>query len=367
MRIGIDTRPLSYELTGIGVYLKHLLDEIQRIDFQNQYYLISNTTIHYELINSRWRKVEGRFKKRQLSTLWMQCVAPIIARKLKLHVFWGPRHHLPMLLPRNIRTVLTIHDLVYRLYPETMPLPNLIAEHLLMKPSTKRARFIITDTYSMAADIASELRVPPEKVAPIYPGRPKLPERSDVESGLDHNLPARFFLFVGTLDPRKNFRRILAAFRLMNPVKYDVHLIIVGGEGWKSQVWMKMLHYPEIRFRVHFSGYISLDVLPIYYKKAVCLIYPSLYEGFGLPILESMSCGTPVITSNVSSMKEVCKNAALLINPLDVQELASAMKRVLTDESLKVRLSVKGVQRANEFSWKRCAEQTLKIILDSDL
>jgi len=366
MRIAIDARPLSYQLAGIGVYLKHVLDEIQKIDVWNHYYLISNAFIDYELINPKWRKIEGRLDKKLLSTLWMQCLAPLITRKLKIDVFWGPRHHLPLFLPFSMGTVLTVHDLVYRFYPETMALPNLLVERLLMRRSIQQAHVVITDTRSTAADITAEFQTAPEKVRPIYLGTPRLPKTANHRREVGFSLPSRFFLFVGTLDPRKNFRRILQAFRLLDPVRHNVHLVIAGGAGWKNKDVLKWMGGSEMRSHIHVRGYVPLDLLAFYYESALGLVFPSLYEGFGFPILEAMSCGTPVITSNVSSMKEVCKNAALLVNPLDVLELASAMKQVLIDESLKVHLSVKGVQRANEFSWRPCAEQTLKVILNSE-
>ncbi|MFO7984258.1 MAG: glycosyltransferase family 1 protein [Desulfatiglandaceae bacterium] len=362
MRIAVDARPLSYRLTGIGVYLTHLLNEMQNIDSRNHYYLISNAAIDYALINPRWRKIEGNLKKRLLSTLWMQSSAPVITRKLKIDVFWGPRHHLPLFLPSNIRTMLTIHDLVYRFYPETMALPNLLVERLLLKRSVQRAHVIITDTRSTAADVTAEFEIDPKKVFPIHLGTPRLPRSVEPKSGLPHDLPPGFFLFVGTLDPRKNFRRILEAFSLLDPVKHDVHLLIVGGEGWKNKKFHEMLKGFKIRSHVHLRGYVSLDLLALYYERAVCLVFPSLYEGFGLPILEAMSCGTPVITSNVSSMKEVSGDAALLIDPLDIKGLAAAMKRMLRDEPLRERLRVRGFQRAKRFSWKRCAEQTLRVL-----
>ena len=362
MRIAIDARPLSYQLAGIGVYLKHVLDEIQKIDVWNHYYLISNAFIDYELINPKWRKIEGRLDKKLLSTLWMQCLAPLITRKLKIDVFWGPRHHLPLFLPFSMGTVLTVHDLVYRFYPETMALPNLLVERLLLRRSVQRAHVVITDTRSTAADITAEFQTAPEKVRPIYLGTPRLPKTANHRSEVGFSLPSRFFLFVGTLDPRKNFRRILQAFRLLDPVRHNVHLVIAGGAGWKNKDVLEWMGGSEMRSHIHVRGYVPLDLLAFYYERALGLVFPSLYEGFGFPILEAMSCGTPVITSNVSCLKEVAGDAALLIDPLDIPGLTAAMKQVLTDKLLRERLRVKGYKRIGEFSWSGCAEQTLEVL-----
>jgi glycosyltransferase involved in cell wall biosynthesis len=362
MRIGVDARPLSYQLTGIGVYLRNILNELQEVDSRNKYYLISNGQIHFRLRNPRWTKIEGRLKLKLLSTLWMQAVAPIITVKQKLDLFWGPRHHLPFFLPPRVRGVLTIHDVVHRFYPKTMALPNLLVERLLMKRSIQRADAIIADTYSTAGDLQSEFEVESRKVFPVHLGKPELPRRKDAEKAFNDELPSKFFLFVGTLDPRKNFNRIMKAFTLLNPVASDVHLLIVGGAGWKNKGFLEVLSEHPLRSYVSIKGYVPADFLTACYEKAVCLVFPSLYEGFGLPILEAMSCGTPVITSNVSAMKEVAGDAALLVNPQDTKALKAAMKRLLEDKRLRKRLREKGWQRVKEFTWRRCAEETLKIL-----
>jgi len=362
MKIGVDARPLSYQLTGIGVYLKHLLDEIQKIDHQNDYYLISNGPIDYDVKNSRWSKTVGRLERKLLSTLWMQVNVPVIAVKMNFDLFWGSRHHLPLLLPPGIRTVVTVHDVVNRRYPGTMALPNLFVERLLMKLSLKRSDAIIADSRSTATDIEGELGISAKKIDTIHLGTPILPKEPECGSKQSIDVPGRYFLFVGTLDPRKNFERIFKAFELLKPLSKRLHLVIVGGEGWKNRVFIEMVSKHPLKAQIHMPGYLPRNQLVSYYKNALCLMFPSLYEGFGFPILEAMSCGTPVITSNVSSMKEVAGNAALLVNPYDTDAISEAMHRLLGDEPLRESLIKKGFQRAKEFSWKKCANETLKII-----
>ena len=153
MRIGVDARPLSYQLTGIGLYLQSLLDTIQEIDKNNYYFLLSNTTIDFNLRNSKWTKIEGSVKKKTFSPPWMQLRGPVIAHKLGLDLFWSPRHHLPVALAHRIKTVLTIHDIVHHYYPNTMTLPNLVAERLLMRWSLIRSHRVIADSKSTASDI----------------------------------------------------------------------------------------------------------------------------------------------------------------------------------------------------------------------
>ncbi len=362
MKIGVDARPLSYQLTGIGVYLKHLLDEIQKIDHQNDYYLISNGPINYDLNNPRWSKIAGRLDRKLLSTLWMQVNVPVIVAKMNLDLFWGSRHHLPLLLPPGIKTVVTVHDVVNRLYPGTMALPNLFVERLLMKLSLKRSDAIIADSHSTAADIEGQLGISENKIDTIHLGTPVFPRELECGTEQSNDLPSRYFLFVGTLDPRKNFERIFKAFELLEPLGRDLHLIIVGGEGWKNRDFLEMVSKHPLKVQIHMPGYLPRNQLVSYYKNAICLMFPSLYEGFGFPILEAMACGAPVITSNVSSMKEVAGNAALLVDPYDTCSISEAMNRLLGDEPLRAGLINKGFKRATEFSWKKCADETLKII-----
>jgi glycosyltransferase involved in cell wall biosynthesis len=361
MKIGIDARPLSYRLTGIGIYLKHLLDEIQGLDTENHYCLISNAPIDYKIRNPKWSKVEGRFRTKLVSTLWLQLNAPLIASKKNIDLFWGPRHQLPVFLPQRVKTVLTVHDIVHRLYPETMSLPNLLSERVFFHLSLLRSNAIIVDSQSTASGIQRFYKIAPDKIDTIHPGIPFLPGKSNGNADLNLRLPSKYFLFVGTLDPRKNFERLFRAFEMIRPERHGVHLLIVGSEGWKNQSFRKRIKLHTLNGHVHMTGYVPRDCLESLYRKALCLVFPSLYEGFGFPILEAMFCGTPVITSNTSSMPEVAGNAALLVDPRKVNALVEAMHEVMRKEDLRNHLSAKGLERAKFFSWKHCAEETIQV------
>jgi glycosyltransferase involved in cell wall biosynthesis len=359
MNIGIDARPLTYQMTGIGTYLKQLLDQMQKIDRVNHYYLISNGPISFNLKNPLWFKIEGKIKKKMLSTLWMQCKAPLLAYKLKLDLFWGPRHHLPLLLPKKIKKMLTIHDVVHLLYPKTMPLSHLIVERLLMRLSILKADYIIAVSSSTESNIKDAYGICSDKIRTIYSGTPVLTKRTSIKKY--KSLPSKYFLFVGSLEPRKNFERVFAAFELLRPESYGVHLVIVGGKGWKNIKFLKRLKTHPLKSFIHLTGYITSAYLSKIYSQALCLLFPSLYEGFGFPILEAMVCGTPVITSNISSMPEVAGDAAILVDPYDVEALAEAMHGVLTDKGLRESLVKKGLERVKQFSWEKCAEETIKV------
>ena len=361
MKIGVDARPLSYDLTGIGVYVKHLLEALQEIDDQYYYFLVSNGPINLKLKNRKWTKVEGRTTKRLLSTLWMQIRTPLIATKEGFDLFWSPRHHLPFFLPSHVKKTVTIHDITHRLFPGTMALPNFIIEKLLMASSLKKADCVIAVSNSTATGIAEHYPIYPDKIVTIYHGRPLLPEMNLIATDLHLKLPERYFLFVGSLDPRKNLPRVLSAFKQIDPQKHDAHLVIVGGQGWKNKQFYRRLNTSEIKNRVLMTGYVSRQQLKNIYQNAVCLLFPSLYEGFGFPILEAMSCGLPVITSKAASNPEVAGDAAVLVDPSDTGAIASAMSEMMTNPALRDTLIIKGYERLNSFSWDRCAQETLRV------
>ena len=362
LRIGVDARPVSRApLTGIGVYLNGLLNKLQELDQENHYWLISNGAIAFKITNPSWEKIEGQLPQKELSTLWMQCRIPCIASSVGLDLFWGTRHQLPLLLSTNVRTVLTVHDIVHLLFPETMSLPVLATERLFMRRSLQRADHVIADSWSTASGIQDHYPVKAEKISVIYPGRPISAESIHHRAFDDEKLPGKYFLFVGTLEPRKNLKGILNAFSLLDPETKRVDLLVVGNVGWKNKELLAMLESNNFRSRVHLKGYVDPDRLSHMYQHAVCLLYPSLYEGFGFPILEAMHHGVPVITSNVSSMPEVAGDAALLVDPADAHGLAEAMKKILLNDDLRNNMISKGYERVAQFSWERCAAATLAV------
>ena len=361
MRIGVDARPLSYQLTGIGLYLKSILDTLQTIDTKNHYFLISNAPINYTPKNPKWVKIEGRINSKYLSTLWMQIWGALLIVRLNLGLFWSPRHHLPIVLPSRIKTVVTIHDIVHHYYPDTMALPNLFVERMLMRYSLIRSNRIITDSQSTASDLIDVYKVNNKKISTICPGIPVLDEGTPDLENQKIELPLNYFLFVGTLEPRKNFYKILKAFELVKPDRNQLNLVIVGGEGWKTDRFIESMKNHPFNSQIHLKGYIPRKNLRVYYEKAIGLLFPSLYEGFGFPILEAMSCGTPVITANISSMPEVAGEAAILVDPNDHCAIADAMVDLFKNKALRNYYKTKGIQRTRQFSWLKCAKKTIQV------
>ena len=359
--IGIDARPLSYQLTGIGFYLKSLLDELQTVDQTHHYVLISNTGIDYDIKNPNWSKQEGGCAKKLMSTVWMQSFLPVLARRLELDVFWGPRHHLPVFLPPDIKKIVTIHDVVHLLFPETMSLPNLLIERMLMRLSLASADRIVAVSNATREAVLQRYPVKAARVRMVHSGVPQMPPATP-EAGLPIFLrPEKYFLFVGTLEPRKNFERIFKAFEGIDAPGRGIHLVITGASGWKNQTFIRMLEAHPLRPFVHFTGYVSRRELGLLYENALGLVFPSLYEGFGFPILEAMISGTPVITSNTSAMREVAGDAALLVDPRDIVQIARAMEQLISDAGLRNALIQRGGRRTKAFSWHRAALEMIRM------
>ena len=361
MKIGIDARPLSYQLTGIGFYLKSLLDELQAIDQTRHYVLISNKGIDYDIKNPKWSKQEGGCAKKLMSTVWMQSFLPVLARRLELDVFWGPRHHLPVFLPPDIKKIVTIHDVVHLLFPETMSLPNLLIERMLMRLSLASADRIVAVSNATREEIIQRYPVKAARVRAVHSGVPQMAAPARDERLPGFLLAEKYFLFVGTLEPRKNFERIFKAFERIDAPAQGIHLVITGASGWKNQTFIRMLESHPLRPYVHFTGYVSRRALGQLYEKALGLVFPSLYEGFGFPILEAMSSGTPVITSNSSAMREIAGDAALLVDPRDIGQIARAMEQLISDAGLRNALIQRGGRRSKAFSWNRAALEMIQM------
>lgn len=364
MNIGVDARPLLPPLTGIGRYLYGFLETLQRKDRENRYFLFCHRPLDFPLLNSRWRLVHGRRKGRLQSTAWIQTAVPGHARSLGLDLFWAPRHHLPLHLPRQTAAVVTIHDLVHRRYPGTMSSPNLILERLLMGPSLRRADRVLVPSHASRDEVIHFFPQTRRKIRVVSPGVPAFPSKSTRRD----RLPKPYFLAVGTREPRKNLARVIAAFLKMETDGSPVHLAVAGGTGWKhheTDQWIRGMRPADQGDRtVHLLGYVERSQLPELYREAIALVFPSVYEGFGLPILEAMSMGTPVITANCSAMPEVCGSAAIQVDPFSVSDIRDAMERLTKPENRKI-LSEKSRNRAKRFSWEQSTEGLLRIFREA--
>lgn len=361
LRIAVDARPLALPMVGITRYTFELLQRLV-VDSPHQWFLyLDRPAIHSlpDLAHVHIR--EGACRLNATSSIFAQFFFPYWAKQDQVDIFWSPRHHLPLLLSRQIKTVLTIHDLVWHFYPETMSILGRYLERALMPPSVRRADKVITISQSTAKALTDVLAVSENSVRTI-PLASYFPNDA-VEMA---EIPSRqYFLFVGTLEPRKNLRRLLQAFAkaLSEGVTIST-LKIVGGQGWGGINIDDLAREYGIENNVEVLGHVDSEQLKSLYQWAYALLMPSLYEGFGLPILESMGFGVPVISANVSSMPEVVGEGGLLVDPLSIEQISDAIQLIDSDHDLYDKLAGLARDQAQQFSWDTTAALT-KDVIDS--
>ena len=271
-----------------------------------------------------------------------------------------------LLLPlRGVPTVLTVHDLIFRRYPAHHKPLNRWYLNPTLPLFCRRAGHIIAVSEQTKRDVIAAYGVPAKKISVIYEAadprfRPQ-PAEDRSRCPARYDLPERYLLFVGTIEPRKNLGRLLAAFERLHAEGLTDALVIVGKRGWLYDDFFARLEGSPAKQAVIFPGFVPDADLPAVYAGAQALAFPSEFEGFGLPVLEAMACGAPVVCSNTSSLPEVAGDAALLVDPLDVDALTDALRRVLNDPALAADLRARGLAQAARFSWARAAEETLAV------
>ena len=357
MRIGIDARKLRDY--GIGTYVRNLLRQLARQDTTNEYVVLCREqdcdTI--EEFGPRFRSVVQNAGPYSIKE---QFAVPMDLRREAVDLFHAPHYVLPPLTP--CQSVVTIHDCIHLRFPQYLPstLGHAYA-WAQMWTATHRAARVITVSEASKRDILRYFRLPERKIDVIYNaiddrfwGQPDADEISRVRERYRLNDP--FVLYAGNIKPHKNLERLIEAFHLMRqdtPHLANVQLLIIGDEISKYATLRRAVHRHKLHKHVRFFGFVSDQTLAALYRLADVFVFPSLYEGFGLPPLEAMASGTPVITSNVSSLPEVVGDAALMIDPYDPAAIADAMQRVLETPALREELQRKGLARAREFSWER--------------
>jgi glycosyltransferase involved in cell wall biosynthesis len=305
-------------------------------------------------LQSRWPT--GRAPVR---VLWEQFIQPWALRRIGADLVHGPVFVGPLLAPCPV--VVTIHDLSFIRFPDLFRPANRLYLTVLTRLSARRARRLIAVSTHAAAESTRLLGVPSDRIDVVYHGvdpvfRP-LPAAEIADFRQRRGLPKRFVLFVGTLEPRKNLVRLVEAFARVRDGQ--VRLVLAGGRGWLTDELFATVEVLGLGEEVVFPGYVVNDELPLWYNAATVLAYPSVYEGFGLPVLEAQACGTPVLTSNTSSLPEAAGDAALMVDAYDVDALAAGLNRLLTDEPLWHQLRERGLAHAEQFSWPRTAQETV--------
>ena len=362
-RIAIDARKLHD--FGIGTYVRNLLKQLARIDQETEYVLLCracDTSIVNEL-GVNFRAVAEAARNYSFSE---QVHIPMVLRREGVDLYHAPHYVLPPLT--QCKSIVTIHDVIHLLFPQY--LPNRLA-HLYARASlwaaARRADRILTVSETSKHDILWRFKIPAEKVTVIYNA---IDERFNVEPSDEqvqrvrerYQLDEQFILYVGNIKPHKNLERLIDAFDRLRASGFPhVRLLIIGDEISKYPALRRAVHVHKLHKEVRFLGFVPIETLAVLYRLADVFVFPSLYEGFGLPPLEAMASGAPVVTSNVSSLPEVVGDAALLVDPYDSESIADGMRQLLTDDDLRATLRARGFARAKQYSWQQSIEQVHRI------
>ncbi len=365
MVIGIDGNEANVSFrVGIGEYAYELLRQFSSYttsDVSFKIYIKSPPLADLPKESQRWTYQivkPGRF--------WTQIGLPI---NLFLHrprpdVFFTPSHYAPRFSP--IPVVISVMDLSYIYFPELFKAKDLYQLRSWTKYSARMAKKVLTISQASKNDIIKYLGIPLQKVLITYPGIKMKSQNSKLQSNQallkkKYGINGEYILFVGTLQPRKNITRLIEAFSRMDK-RENLTLIIVGKKGWLYQDILEAPNKFGVEDDVLFLEFVSDEELILLYQKALFFILPSLYEGFGLPVLEAMSFGCPVITSNVSSLPEAGGDAALYVNPNDVMDIKEKMQMLANNKELRFQLKEKGFKQVKKFSWEETAKKTLEVL-----
>jgi glycosyltransferase involved in cell wall biosynthesis len=365
LRIAIDATAVPQRMAGAGVYTYQLVRALAELDGEHSLLVFARTGLFDDLSSDRLQVEHVRSMGRAMRLGWEQALLPLHLRRQRVDVLHSPHHHTPLVagIATGVRQVVTFHDVTFLLLPHRYPLVRRLYMSAVTRASARAADAFIAPSQAVRNDVVRELGlqarrvfVVPEAAAPHYK-----PADGEAMAHLRqrYGLPNRYLLSVGSLEPGKNRARLIEAYSRLHHEGIDVPLVVAGQRAWDYEGDFELVRSLGLDAHVRFLGYVPDDDLPALYSGALLLAFPSLYEGFGLPVLEAMACGTPVLTSSVSATAEVAADAALLVHPLDVNALTSALGRMLTDDALRAHLRRRGLARAAEFSWERTAQKTL--------
>lgn len=363
MRIAIDASTISTQ-GGPRTYVLGLLEALLKLDHENSYTVFYNDRSHL-----------GRFPQAQeivlpgktpLARLWREhLLLPQACRRERIDLLHCPKSAIPFRSPCPV--VVTLHDLIPIKHPETEKLAAQVYWRLQIPIAARRSNFIITDSEHARKEIMTDFLVPAERIRAVMLGfNPDMNREPDQSTSrkvsAKYNLPDDYILYVGTIQPRKNLGTLIEAFNLLKQDRDISHkLVIVGRKGWLYEQLFKRIHELGLDEEILFTGFVPDEELPSIYGRAGVFVYLSLFEGFGLPPLEAMACGVPVITSNTTSLPEVVGNAGITLPPTDVARVSEALRQIICDKELRTTMRQKGLKQARLFSWEATARETLEI------
>ncbi|MBI2845245.1 MAG: glycosyltransferase family 4 protein [Chloroflexi bacterium] len=370
MRIGLNAQLLSlsqdYRGTGVNWYIYHLLKYLPSAAGTGHQFIAYTGEANAPRLLPGISFRLNRFPTRNPLTriIWEQSFLPLHLKSDGIEVQHGLGFVLPLM--SSIPGAITIFDLGFVLFPQAHKPWRRLYLSTMAKISAQRAKKIIAISQSTKDDLSKLWGIPPEKVAVVYLGADDefYADRREEEIERlrrERNLPQRMILNIGTIEPRKNLPTLLAAYAQLKRNGLPHILVIAGAPGWGAEEVYHQVEQLGLQGKVLFPGYIPSAELPLWYRAADLFVYPSLYEGFGLPPLEAMASGSPVIVSRSSSLPEVVGEAGISVDSQNSGELAMAMARVLKDRDLREEMQAKGKEQARKFSWERTARETLAV------
>ena len=353
MKIGIDISQIAFPGTGVATYTKNLVAQLLKIDTRNQYVLFASSLRQQQAFKDFPAKVFP-FPPTLTEFIWNQLhIFPIENLIGKVDVFHSSDWTQP---PTKAKKVTTIHDMIVYKFPESSHSKIIATQKRRLEWVKKECDLIIADSQATKKDIIEILRVPENKIKVVYlaAGEEFRPQSEDEINRVKqkYHLEKSYVLAVGTREPRKNLDRVAEAFSKLK--SKNVELVIAGKSGWGNDNFIRQTGGSNLKL----LGYVPQEDLPAHFAGAACFVYPSLYEGFGVPILEAMACGCPVVTSNVSSLPEVGGKAALYVDPTSLDDIADKIDSAIRSRD---NLTKVGLAQAKKFSWKKTAQETLNI------
>lgn len=376
MHVGINAQLLSYSQNyrngGVSRYIRFLLTELARQPGEHEYTVFVNGQDVVERLEAyhpqiTYVPVSWSEERPAARVAWEQFVLPSIIRQKRIDVLHSPVNVLPEFLPGTCAGIITLHDLVFLRFPHVLTRAKGLYHRMFTVRSMRQATRIICVSQSTRKDAIELVGIPAERLQTVYPCiHPRFSQQVD-EGAIDsfrqkHGLEGGFLLYLGTLEPRKNITTIIEAYaRLRETHQRTEKLVLAGGKGWLYNAIFDRVRQLGLESEVIFPGYVADEEQVLWYHAAAAFVYPSLYEGYGMPVTEALACGTPVVTSNVSSLPEAGAGLALCVGPQNVQEMAEALYRAITDQDYRQKCRDMASSIAEQFSARRMVEQIIAV------